>query len=63
MKKTIGGILMLIGFFIIVGAVGNDDYHTIELGINYPLIDTLKVSALGVVILFTGGWLAKIWEK
>ena len=61
-REIIGAILLFVGFFIIVGAIGNDDYHTIELGTNYPLLATLKMIGCGVAVLFVGGWFSKIWK-
>jgi hypothetical protein len=61
-RKAIGAILLFVGFFVIVGAIGNDDYHTIEIGISYPLSETLKIIGYGALFLVIGGWFSRIWE-
>lgn len=40
---------LIIGVFIIIGAIGNDDSMVFS-GIKYPLISTLKVIAIGFVM-------------
>ena len=43
-------MLAVIGFFVFIGAVGNMDYM-VEIGQDYPLIDTLRTIILGVLLI------------
>ena len=40
-------VLAIVGIFIFLGAIGNMDY-SVEVGIEYPLIDTIKMLFVGL---------------
>lgn len=42
-------ILAFIGLFIILGAVGTDDYYSMQ-GIYYPITELILTSAVGVIL-------------
>ena len=42
-------VLAIVGIFIFLGAIGNMDY-SVEVGIEYPLIDTIKMLFAGLAM-------------
>lgn len=48
--KRVTHILAFIGFFVIAGALGNDDVMIFSTGA-YPLIETLRTVAVGAVLM------------
>lgn len=53
MKKLINWsltIIAIVGFFVLIGSVGKMDFM-LEKGIDYPLINTIKSSVIGILMI------------
>ena len=64
--KTLGGIVMAIGFLVTVGGVGTDDYQTQNLvpaGSLTPLSQILLVVGIGMAIFIIGFATFKAGER
>lgn len=62
--RKVCGIMAVVGLVLIIGAVGTDDFYTMELGRAYPFSETLKYMGLGavltipeIIILKLDGWM------
>ena len=62
--RKIFAIMAVVGLVLIVGAVGKDDFYTMELGCAYPFSETLKYMGIGailtlpeIIILKLDGWM------
>lgn len=62
--RNVCGIMAVVGLVLIIGAVGTDDFYTMELGRAYPFSETLKYMGLGavltipeIIILKLDGWM------
>ena len=58
--RAIGGILAFLGFLVVMGAVGNDDYHTLVLGTCCPLGTTLLYVIGGFLTMVLGLFLVEL---
>lgn len=43
-------VLAVVGFFIIMGAVGTMDFM-VEQKVNYPMVNTIKTVAIGMIMM------------
>ena len=62
--RKIFAIMAVVGLVLIIGAVGKDDFYTMELGRAYPFSETLKYMGLGailtipeIIVLKLDGWM------
>ena len=51
--ETVLIVMGFIGFLIVLGAIGTDDYYT-EIGQYYPLINVIKTAIPGILLMVPG---------
>lgn len=61
-KWRIGEILMIAGFFLLIGVAGNSDY-AIECGIYQPWYSGWKLVLAGMTSFSTGAFLLRDWSE
>ena len=57
--KILGGVLIWIGFLIMYGAIGTDDFETLQImnGVNLiptPFIETITLGGIGILFFLSG---------
>lgn len=61
-KWRIGEILVIVGFFLLIGVAGNSDY-AIEKGIYLPWYADWKLLLIGLISFSIGAFLLRDWSE